>query len=95
MPHTASWNRLGIQVLVLLSCTQFAVVRAQMSEPLTPPSARPGYYEQATARNTCDARDERCGWHVPAVKAQGARRDSGTVWIVVVCLAGVFALGLM
>ncbi|OWT42734.1 hypothetical protein VFPPC_18147 [Pochonia chlamydosporia 170] len=39
--------------------------------------------------------NEHCGWHVPIVKAQGVRRDSGTVWMVVGCLAGVFALGLM
>ncbi|QUC23432.1 uncharacterized protein UV8b_07673 [Ustilaginoidea virens] len=38
---------------------------------------------------------EHCGWHVPIVKAQGVRRDSGTVVAVVACLAGVFALGLM
>ncbi|KAK2599020.1 hypothetical protein QQS21_005486 [Conoideocrella luteorostrata] len=39
--------------------------------------------------------NEHCGWHVPIVKAQGVKRDSGTVWIVVVSLAGVFALALM
>jgi hypothetical protein len=43
------------------------------------------------------AGSEHCGWHVPVVKAQAvtSRRDSGTVWMVVACLAGVFALGLM
>ncbi|EFY96539.1 hypothetical protein X797_008793 [Metarhizium robertsii] len=39
--------------------------------------------------------NEHCGWHVPVVKAQGVRGDSATVWVVVGCLAGVFALGLM
>ncbi|KHN94864.1 uncharacterized protein MAM_07283 [Metarhizium album ARSEF 1941] len=53
-------------------------------------------YKQLTyyACNTV-AGSEHCGWHLPVVKAQGVRRDSATVWLVVGCLAGVFALGLM
>ncbi|EFY91162.1 hypothetical protein MAC_02833 [Metarhizium acridum CQMa 102] len=53
-------------------------------------------YRQVTYY-TCNtiAGNEHCGWHVPVVKAQGVRRDSATVWVVVGCLAGVFALGLM
>lgn len=38
--------------------------------------------------------EEHCGWHIPVVKAEGVR-SSGVVWMVVGCLAGVFALGLM
>ncbi|KAG5980488.1 hypothetical protein E4U43_006739 [Claviceps pusilla] len=53
-------------------------------------------YKQMTyyTCNTIGAR-EHCGWHVPIVRAQGVRRDSGTVWIIVVCVAGVFALALV
>ncbi|KAG5983863.1 hypothetical protein E4U55_006926 [Claviceps digitariae] len=71
-------------------------------EPLvTPPPSQDAAlatlgYKQMTYY-TCNTRGarEHCGWHVPIVRAQGVRRDSGTVWIVVVCVAGVFALGLV
>ena len=55
-------------------------------------------YRQITFYS-CKTRDgsEQCGWHVPIMKAEGGvvRRNSGTVILAVVCLAGVFALGLM
>ncbi|KAG6005973.1 hypothetical protein E4U21_007466 [Claviceps maximensis] len=66
----------------------------------TPPSQEAALatlgYKQMTYY-TCNAigAHEQCEWHVPIVRAQGVKRDSGTVWIVVVCLAGVFALGLV
>lgn len=46
---------------------------------------------------TCNtvAGQQHCGWHVPIVKAQGIKRDSGTVFLAVAVLAGVFAMGLM
>ncbi|OAA34608.1 hypothetical protein NOR_08366 [Metarhizium rileyi] len=57
--------------------------------------ASQGYKQETLYTCNTIGGNEHCGWHIPIVKAQGARRDSAIVWLVVGCLAGVFALGLM
>ncbi|KAG5926440.1 hypothetical protein E4U53_003082 [Claviceps sorghi] len=68
-------------------------------DPVTPPPSRDAALVTLPSRQTytCDAVDPRdhCGWRVPLARAQAVKRDSITVWIIVGCVAGVFALGLV
>ena len=55
-----------------------------------------GYYQTTFYTcNTYPSGEENCGWHVPVLKAEGARTETGVVVMVVACFAGFFAMGLM
>lgn len=55
-----------------------------------------GYYQTTFYTcNTYPSGQEHCGWHVPVLKAEGARTETGVVVMVVACFAGFFAMGMM